>query len=113
MPGASRDTVYDYTVTDVNPISRLVAVRDQHGWYHAAHCTSDLPVIGDCYSGALPLRGFRLLVGAEGQVCRMTFSQVKCSAQWVGELIHHDPASARRIHMHLPPHPEASAPRQP
>jgi hypothetical protein len=106
---ASKAFVYDYTITDINPNSRLVALRDQHGRHHLAHCTSDLPAVGECLSGAQPLRGFGLLIGTDGTVCRMTFSQIHCGAAWVRGHLQHDPGPGGTARPPLAALPDASA----
>jgi hypothetical protein len=88
--------MHHYTVTDINPGTKLVALRDQNGRYHAAHCTSRLPAIGDELRGSLPERGFTLLIGTDGGVCRMTFSQVNCGQTWVLGVLHPTPAARAR-----------------
>jgi hypothetical protein len=80
--------MYVYTVIDVNPNSRLVALRDNHSRYHVAHCTSILPALGDELQGSLPERGFTLLIGLDGGACRVTFSQINCSQTWVFGVLH-------------------------
>jgi hypothetical protein len=54
--------MHSYTVIDVNVSTRLVALRDPVGPYHAAHCTSNLPPVGQELMGSLPERGFMLLI---------------------------------------------------
>ena len=80
--------MYAYTVTDINPNSRLVALRDHRGRYHAAHCTSILPALGEELQGSLPERGFTLLIGSDGGACRVTFSQINCGQNWVSAVLH-------------------------
>jgi hypothetical protein len=82
-----------YIVTDVNRVNRLVAFRDHHGRYHAAHCTSQLPQVGEEMQGSLPEQGFTLLIGSDGGVSRMTFSQVNFGKDWVSRVLH-PPVSA-------------------
>jgi hypothetical protein len=78
----------EYTVTDVNPNSRLVAFRDSHGRYHAAHCASLLPALGEELRGSLPERGFTLLIGSDGGACRVTFSPIHSGQTWVFGVLH-------------------------
>jgi hypothetical protein len=80
--------MYVYTVIDVNPNSRLVALRDHQRRYHVAHGSSSLPALGDELQGSLPERGFTLLIGSEGVSCRMTFSQINCGQTWVFGVLH-------------------------
>ena len=92
-----------YTVTDVNHSRRLVAFRDQLGRYHAAHCTSLLPEVGEELRGSSPNRGFTLLIGSDGSVCRMTFSQVNCGQTRVFGVLHTFPEQRAQVAFGLRP----------
>jgi hypothetical protein len=87
--------MHSYTVIDINSSTRLVALRDPDGRYHAAHCTSGLPLVGQELRGALPERGFTLLIQSDGAVCRMTFSEVNRGQAWVFGVLH--PSAATPI----------------
>jgi hypothetical protein len=71
-------TMREYVVFDANPSSRLVALMDDSGRHHVAHCTADLPPVDHKLHGAAAAAGFALLVGAHGVVYRVIFSQVDC-----------------------------------
>jgi hypothetical protein len=87
--------MHHYTVIDVNSNNRLVALRDHDNRYHAAHCTSGLPAVGQELAGSLPERGFTLLIQSDGAVCRLTFSEVNRGQAWVFGVLY--PASATPV----------------
>jgi hypothetical protein len=76
-----------YTVVDLNRRNRLIALRGLDGRYHAAHCTSDMPEIGDVLSGSLPEQGFSLLIASDGAVNRVTFRGIYMTQQWARDLV--------------------------
>jgi hypothetical protein len=73
--------MYRYFVSGVNESDRLIALRDPDGRHHIAHCTSDLPPVESELHGPPAAVGFALLIGADGKVCRLIFSQINCSAR--------------------------------
>jgi hypothetical protein len=77
----------EYVVFDANPSSRLVALMDESGRHHVAHCTADLPPIDHKLHGAAAAPGFALMLGAHGLVYRMIFSQLDCGEQAAFELV--------------------------
>jgi hypothetical protein len=80
-------TMREYVVFDANPSSRLVALMDASGRHHVAHCTADLPPIDHKLHGAAAVPGFALMLGAQGMVYRLIFTQLDCGEQAAFDLV--------------------------
>ena len=80
--------MYRFIVVDVVAGSRLVALCDDAGRYHVAHCTSDLPNIRHELIGDLPSMGFALLIDDAGVIFRLIYSQVNCGQRFVFDQLH-------------------------
>jgi hypothetical protein len=72
-----------YTVVAIEAGSRLVALRDDAGRYHAARCRSLLPQIDRRLHGDHPALGIALLMDTSGRAYRMMFSQINFGLQGV------------------------------
>jgi hypothetical protein len=79
--------MHEYIVFDTNTSSRLVALMDQAGRHHVAHCTADLPLVDTRLHGAQAMSGFALMLGPRGAVYRLIFSHLDCGAQMAFDLV--------------------------
>ena len=86
--------MYRYTVTDSDPVSRRVVLRDPSGQCHVAHCKSDLPAIEQVLGSNLPVARSTLLVGTSGKVYRLTFSQFDCTQSLAPQHLRPAPGSS-------------------
>jgi hypothetical protein len=89
--------MYLYTVIDINKYNRLAVLRDPMGQYNVAHCASDLPLIESALDGPLAAVGLALLLGDDGKVFRLIFSQINCSQLRALGMLHPEPM-ARNSH---------------
>ena len=95
--------MHEYVVSDTNTHSRLVALMDEAGRHHVAHCTAELPPVDGRLHGTPPAAGFALMLGSRGMAYRLIFSHLDCGRQLAGELLR-----SPRLPVALPARAEAA-----
>ncbi len=100
--------MHEFIVFDTNTSTRLVALMDEAGRHHVAHCTADLPLVDARLHGAEVAPGFALMLGARGMAYRFIFSHLDCGERAaaehlrvprlpVGVPVRPDPAPGQRL----------------
>jgi hypothetical protein len=85
--------VYRYVVVDAVADKLRVALCDDAGRYHLAHCAGDLPDIRHELIGDLPTVGFAVLLDDTGKVFRLSFSHIHCDQHVAFDQLHPTPTA--------------------